>query len=121
MWLIIVTLVLAMAPVAASAQTPAARTLDIYFIDVEGGQSTLIVTPARQTLLVDAGFPSTGTFDARPGDAAKARDPQRILAVAKLAGVSRIDYLLATHFHGDHVGGVPALAELMPVGTFIYH
>jgi competence protein ComEC len=118
---VIVILALAMAPVAASAQTPAARTLDIYFIDVEGGQSTLIITPARQTLLVDAGYPSTGTFDSRPGDPAKARDPQRILAVAKLAGVSRIDYLLATHFHGDHVGGVPELAQLMPIGTFIDH
>jgi competence protein ComEC len=117
----IVTLALAMAPVAASAQTPAARTLDIYFIDVEGGQSTLVVTPAGQTLLVDAGFPSTGTFESRPGDPAKARDPQRILAVAKLAGVSRIDYLLVTHFHGDHVGGVPELAQLMPIGTFIDH
>ena len=99
----------------------AVRTLDIYFIDVEGGQSTLLVTPAGQTLLVDAGFPSTGTFDSRPGDPATARDPQRILEVARLAGVSRIDYLLVTHFHGDHVGGVPELAQLMPIGTFIDH
>jgi competence protein ComEC len=118
---IIVALALAIASIAASAQTPATRTLDIYFIDVEGGQSTLLVTPTGQTLLVDAGFPSTGTFDSRPGDPAKARDPQRILAVAKLAGVSRIDYLLVTHFHGDHVGGVPELAQLMPIGTFIDH
>ena len=118
---VILALALAMAPVAASAQTSAARTLDIYFIDVEGGQSTLIVTPAGQTLLVDAGFPSAGTLDARPGDPARARDPQRILAVARLAGVSRIDYLLVTHFHGDHVGGVPELAQLMPIDTFIDH
>jgi competence protein ComEC len=119
--LISLVLALAMAPLAASAQTPVARTLDIYFIDVEGGQSTLLVTPAGQTLLIDAGFPSTGTFDSRPGDPARARDPQRILAVAKAAGVSRIDYLLATHFHGDHVGGVPELAQLMPIKTFIDH
>jgi beta-lactamase superfamily II metal-dependent hydrolase len=110
-----------MSPLAASAQTAAARTLDIYFIDVEGGQSTLLVTPAGQTLLVDAGFPSAGTFDSRPGDPAKARDPQRILEVARLAGVSRIDYLLVTHFHADHVGGVPELAQLMPIETFIDH
>ena len=108
-------------PLAASPQAVASRTLDIYFIDVEGGQSTLIVTPEGQTLLIDAGFPSTGTFDSRPGDPARARDPQRILEVAKLAGVSRIDYLLVTHFHGDHVGGVPELAQLMPIGTFIDH
>jgi beta-lactamase superfamily II metal-dependent hydrolase len=98
-----------------------ARTLDLYFIDVEGGQSTLVITPAGQTLLVDAGFPSTGTFDSRPGAPAKARDPQRILEVARLAGVSRIDYLLVTHFHGDHVGGVPELAQLMRIETFIDH
>jgi beta-lactamase superfamily II metal-dependent hydrolase len=80
-----------------------------------------VVTPAGQTLLIDAGFPSTGTFDSRPGDPTKARDPQRILEVAKLAGVSRIDYMLVTHFHGDHVGGVPELAQLMPIDTFIDH
>ena len=62
-----------------------------------------------------------GAFDSRAGDPAKARDPQRILEVAKLAGVSRIDYLLVTHFHGDHVGGVPELAQLIPIGTFIDH
>jgi beta-lactamase superfamily II metal-dependent hydrolase len=106
---------------AAWAQTTSDKTLDIYFIDVEGGQSTLIRTPAGQTLLVDAGFPSTGTFDSRPGDPAHARDAQRILAAARDAGVSRIDFLLVTHFHGDHVGGVPELAQLMPVGTFIDH
>ena len=118
---VILTVALAMAPLAASAQTSVARTLDIYFIDVEGGQSTLLVTPAGQTLLVDAGFPSTGTFDSRPGDPAKARDPQRIVEVARAAGVSRIDYLLVTHFHADHVGGVPELAQLMPIETFIDH
>ena len=118
---VILALALAMAPLAAAAQPPAARTLDIYFIDVEGGQSTLVVTPAGQTLLIDAGFPGPGGFDSRPGDAATARDPQRILEVAKLAGVTRIDYLLVTHFHGDHVGGVPELAQLLPIGTFIDH
>jgi competence protein ComEC len=118
---VIVTLALAMAFADASAQTPGVRALDIYFIDVEGGQATLVVTPAGQTLLVDAGFPGTGAPGSRAGDPARARDPQRILAVAKLAGVSRIDYLLATHFHGDHVGGVPELAQLIPIGTFIDH
>jgi len=118
---VVLCLALAVSPLAACAQPVAPRTLDIYFIDVEGGQSTLLVTPAGQTLLVDAGFPSTGTFDSRPGDPSKARDPQRILEVARLAGVPRIDYLLVTHFHGDHVGGVPELAQLMPIATFIDH
>ena len=84
----------------------AANTLDIYFIDVEGGQSTLLVTPAGQSLLIDAGFPGTGTFQSRPGDAVSPRDPVRIAEAARQAGLSRIDYLLVTHFHGDHFGGV---------------
>lgn len=117
----ILALALALTPVACSPPSPAGRTLDIYFIDVEGGQSTLIVTPAGETLLVDAGFPSTGGFASRPGDPAEARDPQRVLDVATHAGVSRIDYLLVTHFHADHVGGVPELAQLLPIGTFIDH
>ncbi|MEO6222383.1 MAG: MBL fold metallo-hydrolase [Vicinamibacterales bacterium] len=98
-----------------------AQTLDIYFIDVEGGQSTLIVTPAGQTLLIDAGFPGSGGFSARAGDPAKARDAQRILAVTKQAGVARINYLLATHFHADHAGGVPELSQLIPIEAFIDH
>jgi competence protein ComEC len=107
---------------ALLAPVRAARTtLDIYFIDVEGGQSTLIVTPGGESLLVDAGFPGPGGFDAVPGDPAKARDAQRIVAAARDAGISRIDYLLTTHFHADHDGGVVELAQLMPIGAFIDH
>lgn len=98
-----------------------ARTLDIYFIDVEGGQSTLVVTPAGESLLVDTGFPSDGTFDSLPGDPATARDANRILAAARAAGVNRIDYLLTTHFHADHDGGVVELAQLLPIHAFIDH
>ena len=98
-----------------------AKTLDIYFIDVEGGQSTLIVTPAGQAVLIDAGFAGAGGFSARAGDPATARDPQRILAVAKSAGVSKIDYFLSTHFHADHAGGVPELLQLIPIDAFIDH
>ena len=87
----------------------AARTLDFYFIDVEGGQSTLIVTPAGQTLLVDTGFAADG------------RDPARILAAVRDAGVARIDYLLLTHFHGDHDGGLVEVARQIPIRTFIDH
>lgn len=101
------------------AQRP--RTLDVYFIDVEGGQATLIVTPSRETLLVDAGFPGTGTFRSRPADSRQSRDPMRIVAAAADAGVTKIDYLLVTHFHADHMGGVPELAQLLPIGTFIDH
>jgi competence protein ComEC len=86
----------------------AATTLDIYFIDVEGGQSTLLVTPAGQSLLIDAGYAGFGN-----------RDPNRILNAAREAGVSRLDYLLVTHFHRDHAGGVPAVAKRLPIGTFV--
>lgn len=96
-------------------------TLDIYFIDVEGGQSTLIVTPAGESLLIDAGFPGNGTFASKASDPAMARDPQRIMTAVRAAGLTRIDYLLLTHFHADHDGGVAELAQLIPIGTFIDH
>jgi competence protein ComEC len=108
-------LVLALVPVIA------AKTLDIYFIDVEGGQATLIVTPTGESLLVDTGFPSDGTFTSKPGPPEKARDATRILAAARAAGLTRIDYLLITHFHADHDGGVVELARQIPIRTFIDH
>jgi competence protein ComEC len=85
-----------------------ARTLDIFFIDVEGGQATLVVTPAGQSLLIDAGYAGRGN-----------RDPERILAVTREAGIDHIDYVLITHFHPDHVGGLPTLASQIPIGTFV--
>lgn len=88
----------------------AAKTLDIHFIDVEGGQATLIVTPAGESLLVDTGWP-----------AFENRDADRIVDAAKKAGVSRIDYLIITHFHTDHVGGLKQLAAKMPIVNFIDH
>jgi beta-lactamase superfamily II metal-dependent hydrolase len=93
------------------------KSLEIYFIDVEGGQATLIVTPYEQSLLVDAGFAANGFDDStNPG-----RDARRILAAVREAGVKRIDFLLVTHFHADHDGGVPALSQLIPIETFIDH
>jgi competence protein ComEC len=89
---------------------PLSRQLQIYVIDVEGGQSTLFVTPTGQSLLIDTGWPDQN-----------GRDADRIAAVAKQAGITRIDYLLLTHFHVDHVGGVPQLVARIPVGTFIDH
>ena len=96
------------APAAKAA--PAPKALQIYFIDVEGGQSTLFVTPAGQSLLIDTGWPDNA-----------GRDADRIVAAAMLAGISKIDYLLLTHYHDDHVGGVPQLAARIPIGTFIDH
>ncbi len=92
------------------AQTPAAGKLRVYFIDVEGGQSTLFVTPAGKSLLIDTGWPGNNF-----------RDADRIVAAAKSAGLSRIDSVLITHYHDDHVGGVPQLVQRIPVGTFFVH
>jgi competence protein ComEC len=104
----------------ASGATETHQTLQIYFIDVEGGQSTLIVTPERHSLLIDTGWAGAGG-GFRPGDPHKARDANRILAAARDAGITQIDYLLITHFHVDHDGGVTELAQLMPIRTFVDH
>jgi competence protein ComEC len=94
--------------------------LDIYFIDVEGGQATLIVTPDKETLLIDAGYAGQGA--AEPQSVVRgARDPGRIAVAMRDAGVTRIDSLLATHFHRDHIGGIPELAQLVQIGTYIDH
>ena len=97
-----------------------AKDLTIYFVDVEGGQATLVVTPDRHSLLIDTGFAADGK-GFRPGDPRQARDANRILAAARDAGVAHIDYLLITHFHPDHDGGVTELSQLMPIGAFIDH
>src|SRR6516164_4009762 len=88
----------------AAAQTRGAKTLDIYVIDVEGGEATLFLSPTGESLLVDAGWPGFEN-----------RDADRIAAVAKLAGIKQIDYLIVTHFHADHMGGVPQLAAKLPI------
>ena len=84
--------------------------LQIYAIDVEGGQATLLVSPAGGSLLVDTGWPGNN-----------GRDAQRIQDAMKDAGITRIDHLLVTHFHVDHVGGVPNLVGRVPVGEFLDH
>ncbi|MFL6606260.1 MAG: ComEC/Rec2 family competence protein [Steroidobacteraceae bacterium] len=112
-----VTAVVALAP----AQGATAKTLEIYFIDVEGGQSTLLITPEKESFLIDTGWPGNGTPGSRHGDPSQARDAKRIVAAARDAGIKQIDYLLITHFHTDHDGGVVELAQLMPVRHFVDH
>src|SRR5262245_15229962 len=99
-----------LAPTAlrVAAQTAGSKSLDIYFIDVEGGQATLFVSPSRESLLVDTGF---------PGD----RDTGRILEVMKEAGVQQLDHLLLTHYHVDHIGNVQNLAARIPIKHFYDH
>jgi competence protein ComEC len=95
-------------PSHAAPQTN--KPLEIYFVDVEGGQATLFVTPEGQSLLIDTGWSG---FDGRDAD--------RIVAAAKKAGLSKIDFVLITHYHRDHVGGAPQLAAKIPIGAFIDH
>jgi len=81
--------------------------LSIYFNDVEGGQATLIVAPTGESMLVDAGYADDD------------RDPRRILAAARDAGVKQIDALVVTHFHADHDGGIPEVARRLPIRQFL--
>jgi beta-lactamase superfamily II metal-dependent hydrolase len=88
----------------------AAKNLEIFFIDTEGGQSTLVVSPSGQAMLIDAGYPGFG-----------GRDANRIADAAKQAHVKRINVLFLTHHHTDHAGGVKNLLEVMKVESFYDH
>ena len=84
--------------------------LEIYWIDVEGGASTLFVAPDGQSLLFDTGYAGNGD-----------RDAKRIYAAAQNAGLKRIDNLVISHWHADHEGGLEALSKLIPIGRFYDH
>lgn len=111
--LVLLTCVLATAAVAArpaaqTAPSKSPKSLEIYIADTEGGKATLFVTPGGQTLMIDSG---------NPGE----RDLTRILAMFADAGVTKLDYLLSTHYHVDHVGGLQELAKRIPIAHFIDH
>lgn len=97
-----------LAPSLLLAQARGGETLDIYFIDVEGGQATLYLSPEGESVLVDTGFPGE-------------RDNQRIIAALQAAGVTQIDYLLTTHYDGDHMGGLLELAQRVPIRHYVDH
>src|ERR1700760_4411965 len=101
---LLLTLSFATPPLAAAA-------LDIYVIDVEGGNATLFVTPSHESLLIDTG--NSG--------AAAVRDAGRIMEAVKDAGLTQIDHLIITHWHGDHFGGLAELAPRIPIKEFIDH
>jgi hypothetical protein len=96
-------------PALAQATKPDAGNLKMYWIDTEGGAATLLVSPSGESLLIDTGYPD--------GD----RDAKRIVAAAKEAGLTKIDYLVISHWHNDHVGGLAALAKMIPIGRFFDH
>ena len=94
-----------------TAQSRTSKTLDIYVVDVEGGNATLYVTPSGESVLIDTGN----------GGAAGSRDPERIMAAAKDAGLTQIDHVITTHWHGDHFGGMEQLAKLIPIKDYVDH
>ncbi len=104
----LVTIVLSVALVSGQR---AAKTLDIYVVDVEGGNATLFVSPSGESLLIDAGNGGMGA----------ARDAGRIVEAAKDASLTQINHLIVTHWHGDHYGGLAELASRIPIRHFIDH
>lgn len=98
----------ALAATLIAAQAPSSKPLDIYLVDTEGGKAALFVSPTGQSLLIDSGNPG-------------GRDTDRIMEVVNQAGLKQIDFLISTHYHGDHVGGLTELVRRIPVGTFIDH
>jgi len=96
--------IVALLLVPAGPARAQARNLDIYWIDVEGGAATLLVSPSGESLLFDSGW--------QVGD----RDAKRIAAAAQQAGLKKIDYFILSHFHADHAGGIVALSKLIPIG-----
>jgi competence protein ComEC len=95
----------------AAAQSRTANTLDIYVIDVEGGNAVLFAAPSGESVLVDTGNGGDGAV----------RDAGRIMAAVRDAGVRQIDHLIITHYHNDHIGGLSELAALIPIKEFIDH
>ena len=94
--------------IAATGAAQSRKTLDIYVVDTEGGKATLFVSPSGETLMIDSGNPG-------------ARDTDRIMAVLSDAGVKRLDYLVSTHYHGDHIGGMQEIAERIPIAHYVDH
>ncbi|MEO8075648.1 MAG: MBL fold metallo-hydrolase, partial [Acidobacteriota bacterium] len=94
--------------VSLAAQGTATKPLQIYVVDTEGGKAALYVSPTGQSLLIDSGNPG-------------GRDTDRIMAAVNDAGLKQIDYLISTHYHVDHIGGMEELAKRIPIGHFIDH
>jgi beta-lactamase superfamily II metal-dependent hydrolase len=102
-------LILPLGPAIPTAQTtPASQSLQIWVVDVEGGKAALYVAPTGQSLLIDTGFPGV-------------RDHDRIMAAIADSGIKQLDYLLSTHYHVDHIGGVVDLARSIPIATYVDH
>lgn len=114
--ILLAALLSASVPISAYA---ADGTLKVVSIDMEGGGGTLFVTPEGKSLLIDTGWPSGFGLLPSPDGAKNSAD--RIVSAAKKLGLSKIDYVIITHYHMDHVGGVQDLVKRISVGTFIDH
>lgn len=104
----LIILLMCIQPIASAQDEQ--RSLDIYWIDVDGGAATLIVTPERESVLMDSGF-----------DLPDDEHAKRVVAAMTDAGISSLDYYVASHFHGDHVGSILSLVQLVEIGEFIDH
>jgi beta-lactamase superfamily II metal-dependent hydrolase len=107
----ILLLALALSAATPLAQTQTRKTLEIYVVDVEGGNAVLLVAPSGESVLIDTGNTGPGAV----------RDAERILAAAKDAGIRQIDHLIITHWHGDHFGGIAEVAARIPIKQYIDH
>ncbi|MFB3776236.1 MAG: ComEC/Rec2 family competence protein [Bryobacteraceae bacterium] len=103
-------LLIAFAGLILASALPAAKTLDMWVIDTEGGKALLILSPEGQSMLIDTGFPGFN-----------GRDTGRILEACRAAGVSKLDFLVTTHYDGDHVANTPDVVAKVPVDTFVDH
>jgi competence protein ComEC len=102
--------VLALCVLTAVVVAQSRRTVDVYVVDVEGGNATLFVTPSGESVLIDAGNANGAV-----------RDASRIMDAARDAGLSQLDHVIITHWHGDHFGGLAELARQIPIKDFIDH
>lgn len=106
-------LVATLMPVLAAAQTPAAKALDIYVVDVEGGTAILFVSPSGESLLIDSG--------GLQRDLSDPRDAGRIMEAANAAGIQKIDHMITSHYDYDHYAGLPSLADRIKIEEYIDH
>jgi beta-lactamase superfamily II metal-dependent hydrolase len=110
---------------AGPALAAGPKDLKIIAVDAEGGAATLFITPQGHSLLIDTGFPAGRGGGGAPGAPAPASPPpttaQKIAAAVKAAGLTKVDYVVSSHYHVDHIGGLEEFSKLVPVGTFIDH
>jgi competence protein ComEC len=102
----------AIAPIMAQGRDDA---LQMISVDVEGGGGTVFVTPNKRVVVIDTGNPEAS---AATGNYPSA---QRLVDAVKAAGGTKVDYLITTHYHGDHIGGLEGFIKRIKIDDFIDH